>query len=280
MGFASIIFDYSEATKYSCILRELLLNIGSLLVYTIFYFKIYSYIINNVPENITFSASTSMRSYAQGESKNAAESSMKVSRFEMSMDVKSGFNFTTTVNNNNDLMKQTNQNKKEIESIANNLFRTQYMEGLKKSFHRIFGFILLLFGVSFVINVSLYLKKGLDDTQMADGLWAKTCESLSFSPVPYAVLLLLLIILFTNVRKLWSLSTMYAETKHICYAIGLWVTLGPLIQLICELMIKQNPDVRLAMMAQSIFLSFFVIDFFLIGLKVIAIIRGGGINIS
>jgi len=41
-------------------------------------------------------------------------------------------------------------------------------------------------------------------------------------------------------------------------------------------MMKQNPNVRLAMMAQSVFLSFFIIDFLLIGLKVIAIIRGGG----
>jgi len=41
-------------------------------------------------------------------------------------------------------------------------------------------------------------------------------------------------------------------------------------------MMKQNPNVRLAMMAQSVFLSFFIIDFLLIGLKVISIIRGGG----
>jgi len=215
MGFASIIFDFGYPTKFSCIIRELLINLGSLLIYTVLYFKIYSFIINNVPENISFSASASMKSNVPGESRNAAESSMKVSKFDMSMDVKSGFNFTSTINNGNDLIKQTNQNKKEIEGIANNLFRKQYMEGLKKSFHRIFGFILVLFAVCFIINVTLFIAKGLKDSQMSNDLWAETCESLEFSPVPYAVLLLLLIILFTNVKKLWSLSTMFAEAKHI-----------------------------------------------------------------
>ncbi|ORX58395.1 hypothetical protein BCR36DRAFT_343542 [Piromyces finnis] len=276
MGFSSIIFDFRRPTKLSCILRETLINIGSIMVYTILYLKIYYFIINNIPENISFSESSSLKSY--GESKNGRESSMKVSKFEMSMDVKSGFNYVTTVNNNNanELLNQTNQNKKEIEGIANSIFRKQYVEGLKKNFHRIFSFILILFTLSYIVEIILYLKIGLKDKQMSNYLWAETCESLDFLPIPYAVFLLLIIMLLSNVRKLWSLSSIFIETKHICYAIGIWVTTGTLIQLICVSMIKQNPKVRISMMTYSIFFSFFIIDFFLIGLKVIAILKGGG----
>jgi uncharacterized membrane protein len=276
LSFSSIIADFREPTNYSCALREVLLNIGFIIIYSIFYFKMYYYIINNVPENLSFSSTTSQKSYHQGESKAAAESSMKVSRFEMSMDVKSGFNFTSTMNQGNDLLKQTNQTKKEVESIANNLFRKQYIDGLKKSFNRIYGFILVLFTICLVITVTLYLRESLEESQTSDSRWAYECESKEFAPITFAVHLLLLLILITNIKKCWALSTMYAETKHICYSLGIYMSIGPLIQIICVAMLNQNPMVRYVMMINSIFISQFIIVFFMLGLKVLAILRGAG----
>ncbi|ORX80438.1 hypothetical protein BCR32DRAFT_268872 [Anaeromyces robustus] len=278
VGFLSIFFDYGEPTKYSCALRELFINMGYVLVYTVLYFKMYSYIINNIPENITFSASTSLKSN-QGDSKagGAATSSLRVSKFDMSVDVKSGFNFVSTTNNGNDFLKQTNQNKRELESVANAVFRKQYIEGLRKSYHRIYAFILILFTLCLITTVCLYLKEDkLERTQMSDYTWAITCESQVFAPVPYAIHFLLLLILFTNVKKCYAISNIHAEAKHICYSLGVWLSLGPLVQLICVSMLNQTPNVRMAMMSFSIFSSNFIIDFFIVGLKMYAILRGCG----
>jgi len=60
------------------------------------------------------------------------------------------------------------------------------------------------------------------------------------------------------------------------YTIGIWVTIGPIIQLICQTMLKQNPKARMIMLSISVFISHFSISFFLLGLKVTAILRGGG----
>lgn len=215
LSFASIFVDYRKSTGLSCTLRESLINIGFIITYSIFYLKMYYYIINNVPENLSISMNTSLRSYNQGNSKAGVESSMKVSKFEMSMDVKSGFNYTSTMNQGNDIIKQTDQTKKEVENIANNLFRKQYIEALRKSFQRIFGFVIIIFLICFLIDFILFLKGPLEESRTSDSKWAYVCESKSFIPVPYAIHLILLLLLFTNVKKCWALSTMHAETKHI-----------------------------------------------------------------
>ncbi len=224
LGFISIIYDFREPKELSCIIRDTTLNMGYILVYSVFYLKMYSYIITNVPENLSFSSASLLKS--NSESKNSNGESMEVSKFDMSMDVRSGFNFVSSVsgnnnNNNNfnrnsaDLIKQTNQGKKEIENIANNIFRKQYMDGLKKNFNRIFIFIYILFSASLIMTVCLYIKKGLSSGQMSDNCFATVCESQSYSAVQYAVQLLLLAILSTNIKKIWSFSGMYAETRHL-----------------------------------------------------------------
>jgi len=218
-GFSSIIFDFRNPNLKSCITRDTTLSIGYILIYSILYLKIYYYILNNIPENITFSSSSLLKS--SPDSKNG-EGSLEVSKFDMSMDVRSGFNFVGTVNNNNnnnntDLIKETLQSKKEVENIASSLFRKQYIEGLKKSFNRIFVFIYSIFLISFVLTLCIYLKTKLVESQMGDEQqsFATVCESLAFSPVQYAIHLLLLCVLLTNVKKLWALSGMFAEARHI-----------------------------------------------------------------
>jgi len=220
LGFTSIMFDYREPNEFSCIIRDTTLNIGYILIYTVFYLKMYTYIISNVPENLSFSSASLLKSNPDSKNGNNGES-MEVSKFDMSMDVRSGFNFVATLSgtNNNrnsaDIIKQTNQGKKEIENIANNIFRKQYMNGLKKNFNRIFIFIYILFSASLILTVCLYIKKGLSSGQMSDNCFATVCESLLYSPVQYAIQLLLLAILSTNVKKIWALSGMFAEIKHI-----------------------------------------------------------------
>ena len=221
-GFSSIIFDFRNPSVKSCITRDTTLSIGYILIYSVLYLKIFYYIIHNIPENITFSSSSLLKT--SPDSKND-EGSLEVSKFDMSMDVRSGFNFVGSVNNNNnnnnnnnaDLIKETLQSRKEIENIANNIFRKQYIEGLKKSFNRIFVFICFIFLISFIFTLYLYLKKKLKESQMGDEQqsFATVCESLVFTPVQYAIHLLLLCVLLPNVRKLWALSGMYAESKHI-----------------------------------------------------------------
>jgi len=283
LGFTSIMFDYREPKESSCIIRDTTLNFGYILIYTIFYLKMYTYIISNVPENLSFSSASLLKSNPDSKNgNNNGGESMEVSKFDMSMDVRSGFNFVATINSNTnnrnsaDIIKQTNQGKKEVENIANNIFRKQYMDGLKKNFNRIFIFIYILFSASLILTICLYIKKGLNSGQMSDNCFATVCESLIYSPVQYAIHLLFLAILSTNVKKIWALSGMFAEIKHLCYATVIWITIGPLVQLICQTMLKQNPSVRMLMMVASVFLSNFFIAFFLLGLKTIAILRGGG----
>lgn len=131
-----------------------------------------------------------------------------------------------------------NYNKMSTSFLQHSNFYSDDIDFINKKIKTIYNyyvkyfFIYIIFMIILILVSLIYIKQKKDDVQEYNGKWRYTCSLTKMNLVMNSLEFFLLLYLLLKSLRMWNYIFIFKFYKNIGYSLFIWITLGPLINVI------------------------------------------------